>query len=79
MFNVFLRLIDDCAYETFYSTIGGHPCSGRWALYAGIGMTINAGWKKFSEMSRVLCGRFIAKLEDRSYKSSVRSVIELWI
>ena len=37
---------------------------------------IRAGWRKFSEMSQVLCGRVLSlKLKGRLYKSCVRSVM----
>jgi len=37
---------------------------------------IRAGWRKFSEMSQVLCGRVLSlKLKGRLYKSCVRSMM----
>jgi len=37
---------------------------------------IRAGWRKFSELSQVLCGRVVSlKLKGCFYKSCIRSVI----
>jgi len=37
---------------------------------------LRAGWRKFSELSQVLCGRFLSlKLKGCLYKSCIRSVM----
>jgi len=49
-------------------------CSG--GVQSSATARICGGWRKFSELSQVLCGRVLSlKLKDRLHKSCIRSVM----
>jgi len=45
-------------------------------VQSSVTASVRAGWRKFSKLSQVLCGRVLSlKLKGRLYKSCVRSVM----
>jgi len=48
-------------------------------VQSSVTASVRAGWRKFSELSQVLCGRVLSlKLKGRLYKSCIRSVMSYW-